>query len=117
VKLLEWAKGQGDVLVVGIYSDRSAKRLKGPERPIVAQRHRALLVAALESVDFVTIFNETTPQRLIERLKPDVLVKGADWSGDRIVGRDIVEEHGGRVLRFPIVKGLSTTGLLKHLTR
>ena len=115
VKLLEWAKRQGDVLVVGLNSDRSVRQLKGPRRPIVSQQDRALLVAALESVDYVTIFHELTPQRLIERLRPDVLIKGTDWGTGQIVGRDIVERNGGRVIRFPLIKGYSTSRLIERI--
>jgi D-beta-D-heptose 7-phosphate kinase/D-beta-D-heptose 1-phosphate adenosyltransferase len=116
-RLLEWAKRQGDVLVVGINSDRSVRRLKGPGRPLMPQRERAGLLAALESVDYVTWFNAPTPQRVIAQLQPDILIKGEDWAADQIVGQDVVRRHGGRVLRFPLVKGLSTSQLIARIRR
>ena len=115
VALLEQAKRHGDVLIVGINSDRSVRRLKGPTRPIVTQRHRATVLAALESVDYVTVFDEPTPERLIASLKPDVLIKGADWGASRIVGRQTVERGGGRVIRIPLVKRLSTSTLIQRI--
>ena len=117
VKLLERAKSCGDLLVVGINGDRSVRALKGPTRPLVAQRDRALLLAALESVDYVTVFNELTPQRLVARLQPHVLIKGADWSASEIVGRETVQRRGGRVVRFPLVRGYSTTQLIQRIRR
>jgi len=117
VALLERAKRCGDLLVVGLNSDRSVRGLKGPGRPVVPQRERARLLAALESVDYVTIFTEATPARLVSRLRPNVLVKGSDWGADRIVGRAEVERHGGRVIRVPLVKGRSTSGLIARLRR
>ena len=115
IKLLERAKAYGDLLIVGINSDRSVRALKGPGRPIVRQQDRALVLAALESVDYVTMFNELTPQRLVERLQPHILIKGADWGPSRIVGRDIVRRAGGRVIRFPLVKGHSTSQLIERI--
>jgi len=113
-KLLERAKRLGDLLVVGINSDRSVRAMmKGPGRPIVGQRDRAQLLAALESVDYVTIFNEPTPQQLIARLRPNVLIKGADWGASKIVGRELVQ----RVVRFPLVKGYSTSRLIERIKR
>ena len=117
VKLLERARRSGDLLILGINSDRSVRALKGPARPIVEQRDRALLLAALESVDYVTIFDEPTPQRLVARLAPDVLIKGADWGPAEIVGRDVVRRRGGRIIRFPLLKGYSTTGLIERIKR
>ena len=115
VRLLERARSLGDVLVVGLNSDRSVRALKGRGRPVVGQQDRALVLAALASVDYVTIFDEPTPYELIARLTPDVLVKGGDWSAGAIVGRDLVERRGGRVVRLPLVPGRSTTGLLQRL--
>ena len=115
VQLLERAKSLGDVLVVALNSDRSMRVLKGPQRPIVAQRDRARLVAALAAVDYVTIFDQPTPQRLIERLQPDVLVKGADWGSTQIVGRDAVTRRGGQVVRIPLRRGYSTTHLIERI--
>ena len=117
VALLERAKRLGDVLVVAINSDRSVKRLKGPRRPIVPEGERARVLAALSSVDLVTIFDEPTPARLIALLKPDVLVKGADWASGRIVGEDVVRRNGGRVVRVPLVAGSSTTKLIERIRR
>ena len=115
VTLLERAKRCGDVLVVGLNSDRSVRALKGPGRPVVGQRDRAAVLAALESVDYVTIFNERTPQRLVEALRPHVLIKGADWTASEIVGRDVVHRRGGRIIRFPLLKGHSTSKLIQRI--
>ena len=115
VKLLERAKRYGDLLIVGLNSDRSVRALKGPTRPVVGQRDRALVLGALESVDFVTIFDELTPERLVAAIRPHVLIKGADWPASQIVGRDLVQKRGGRVIRFPLLKGYSTSRLLKHI--
>ena len=115
VTLLERAKALGHLLVVGLNSDRSVRLLKGSKRPIVPQRDRARVLAALASVDYVTIFDEATPRRLIERLRPDVLVKGADWGTSEIVGRDAVVRRGGRVVRAPLVKGYSTSRLIERI--
>ena len=117
VTFLERAKRYGDVLVVGINSDRSVRALKGPGRPVVTQRDRARVLAALESVDYVTIFNERTPQRLVEALRPHVLIKGADWAASEIVGRDTVRRRGGRIIRMPLLKGYSTSRLIEKIRR
>lgn len=117
VILLERAKQLGDLLVVAINSDRSVRTLKGPRRPVVPARDRARLLAALACVDYVTIFEAPTPQRWIERLRPDILVKGADWGRGTIVGRGIVERHGGRIVRLPVVKGHSTSRLIERIRR
>ncbi len=117
VQLLERAKRLGDVLIVAINSDRSVKALKGPRRPLLPQGARAIVVAALASVDYVTIFDELTPASLIERLRPEVLVKGADWTRHAIVGTDVVRRRGGRVVRIPLVDGYSTTRLINQIGR
>lgn len=117
VSLLEQAKGLGDVLIVAINSDRSVRALKGPGRPVVQQNDRALVLAALACVDYVTIFDERTPQRLIAELKPDILVKGADWSAQQIVGAEFVQRYGGRVVRVQLVDGYSTTKLAQRIRR
>ena len=117
VRLLERAKRYGDLLIVGVNSDRSVKALKGAGRPIVAQRDRLLVLAALASVDYVTLFHEATPQRLVERLRPHVLMKGADWSARKIVGRETVLRRGGRVVRVPLLKGYSTSALIQRIRR
>ena len=112
VRLLEQARECGDVLLVAINSDRSVSDLKGSKRPIQPQHHRAGILASLEAVDAVTIFDENTPCVLLERLLPDILVKGADW-GHRVVGREVVEKAGGKVFTLPFEKGYSTTDILK----
>ena len=117
VTLLERAKRYGDLLVVGLNSDRSVRALKGRGRPILPARDRARLLAALASVDYVVIFDEPTPQRVITRLVPDVLVKGADWAAGAIVGTEAVRAAGGRVVRFPLVKGYSTSKMLARIRR
>src|ERR1051325_3208622 len=118
VALLEAARAEGAALIVGVNSDASVRRLgkgSGGERPVVPERERARLVAALAAVDCVVVFDEDTPLALIERLRPDVLVKGADYARDAIVGADQVEAWGGRVVRVPLVAGVSTTDLLARL--
>jgi D-beta-D-heptose 7-phosphate kinase/D-beta-D-heptose 1-phosphate adenosyltransferase len=115
VRYLRAAKKLGDVLVVGLNSDASVRRLKGPGRPLVPQRDRCEVMAALEMVDFVTVFSEDTPYRLIKQLQPDVLVKGGDWAPDQIVGADIVRAHGGTVRSLPFASGYSTTGLVERI--
>ena len=116
VALLEAARAEGGALVVGVNSDASVRRLeKGTDRPMVPERERARLLAALACVDCVVLFDEETPLALIERLRPDVLVKGADYARAAIVGADQVEAWGGRVVRVPLVPGVSTTALLARL--
>ncbi len=116
VELLEAARREGDALIVGVNADASARRLgKGPERPVAAEAARARVVAGLAAVDCVVLFEEDTPLELIRVLGPDVLVKGADYSKDRIVGADIVEARGGRVVRVPLVTGFSTSALVERL--
>ena len=118
VTLLEAARREGDTLAVGVNSDASVRRLaKGTDRPVVPERERARLLAALACVDCVVLFDEDTPLALIERLRPDVLVKGADYARDAIVGADQVEGWGGRVVRVPLVSGYSTTQLVERLRR
>jgi rfaE bifunctional protein nucleotidyltransferase chain/domain len=113
LKVLEWARRQGDLLVVGLNADASVRRLKGPRRPILPLNDRAALMAALKPVDFVTWFTEDTPRNLIRRLRPEVLVKGGDWTADAIVGREFVK----KVVRIPLLKGRSTTGIIEKITR
>ncbi len=117
ITLFQQAKRLGDVLIVAVNSDASIKTLKGPGRPIIPQHDRAQLVAALASVDYVTIFPEATPLNLIKALRPDVLVKGADWSASGIVGGDLVRQCGGRVARIPLIKDYSTTRLIARIGR
>lgn len=113
VRYLRDARALGDALVVGLNSDRSVRANKGPSRPIVTERERAEVLLALACVDAVVVFDEETPFEIISRVQPDVLVKGADWGHDHIVGRDIVEGRGGRVVRMELSPGLSTTGLVR----
>ncbi len=115
VNLLEEARMQGDALVVAMNSDSSVRGLKGPTRPVVPQQQRSEVLAALESVDFVTAFDEPDPLRVITALKPDVLVKGGDWGLDSIIGRDVVEEAGGTVLTIPLKYGASTTDIISKI--
>lgn len=115
VRYLQQARALGDVLVIGINTDRSVRTNKGPERPITTEAERAEVLAALECVDIVTVFDEETPLNLISELLPDVLVKGADWAHDAIVGRDIVEARGGRVVRVAVEQGHSTTSIVQKI--
>jgi len=115
VEYLEEAAALGERMVVGVNSDASVRRLKGPERPLVPEEERAELVAALECVDLVAVFDEDTPERLIREVEPDVLIKGGDWAVDRIVGREFVEARGGRVLSVPLREGLSTTSIVARI--
>jgi rfaE bifunctional protein nucleotidyltransferase chain/domain len=112
---LEQARALGDALVVGLNSDASVRRLKGAGRPVLPERERAEILAGLECVDAVVIFDELTPREVIARLLPDVLVKGGDWPGDQIVGREEVEAAGGRVVSVPVVAGYSTTEILRKI--
>lgn len=112
-RYLTQAKKLGDILIVAINSDRSVRALKGEGRPIVPQEERAEVLAALEAVDYVTIFDAPTPEPLLERMLPDVLAKGAGLTPDEIVGREIVEAAGGLVVSMPIVEGFSTTAIAK----
>jgi len=116
VRSLRAARRLGDRLVVGLNSDASVRRLgKGPGRPILAEADRAEVVAALEMVDYVSIFDEDTPLELIRAIEPDVLAKGADWAPDEIVGREVVLARGGRIERLPYHDGLSTTELVRRI--
>jgi rfaE bifunctional protein nucleotidyltransferase chain/domain len=115
IRCLEQARELGDVLIVGLNSDATVTQLKGAGRPVLPENERAEILAALECVDAVVIFDDLTPQKLIARLLPDVLVKGGDWAGDRIVGREEVEAAGGRVVSAPVVPGFSTTEILRKI--
>jgi rfaE bifunctional protein nucleotidyltransferase chain/domain len=115
IRYLRKAKKQGDVLIVGLNTDRSVKKIKGKKRPVVPEKARAEVLAALEGVDYVVLFDEPDPLRLIEALQPDVLVKGADWPKSRIIGREIVEKIGGRVIRIPLVAGASSTRVIEKI--
>ena len=115
IRGFELARQMGEALVVGLNSDRSVRKLKGPTRPVIPEQERAEMLAALESVDAIVIFDEPTPREVISRLLPDVLVKGGDWPGDQIVGREEVEAAGGRVVSIPFVTGYSTTSMLQKV--
>jgi len=115
VHVLRQAKAQGDLLIVGINSDRSIKAIKGPNRPIMAETDRIELIAALEMVDYVVVYDEPDPYKLIAAIKPNVLVKGGDWSADKISGADIVERNGGRVAVIPYLPGFSTTEIIERI--
>ena len=114
VRYLQAARAEGDVLIVAVNSDRSVRANKGPSRPIMPERERAEVLMALACVDAVVVFDEETPARIIEHLQPDVLVKGADWAADAIVGRDTVEARGGRVVRVPVEQGWSTSAIIER---
>jgi D-beta-D-heptose 7-phosphate kinase/D-beta-D-heptose 1-phosphate adenosyltransferase len=115
VRCLADARALGDLLVVAVNSDRSVRGNKGPERPLVSEQDRAEVIAALASVDYVTIFDEPTPRQLIARVLPSVLVKGADWALDQVAGREEVEASGGREVSIPLASGYSTTNLVKRI--
>jgi rfaE bifunctional protein nucleotidyltransferase chain/domain len=115
LRYLQQARSLGNALIVGVNSDRSVRAIKGPGRPVTPQDERAEILSALWCVDGVVVFDEETPYELIASLQPDVLVKGADWATDAIVGRDIVEARGGRVVRVQIEAGQSTSALLERI--
>ena len=115
VRYLQEARREGDALIVAVNSDRSVRAIKGPSRPVNPEAERAEVVAALACVDAVVVFDEDTPREVIQRLQPDVLVKGADWALDAVVGRDIVETRGGRVVRIAIAEGHSTSAIIKKI--
>jgi rfaE bifunctional protein nucleotidyltransferase chain/domain len=115
IRYLRHARTLGDSLIVGINSDRSVRAIKGEERPITPEAERAEIIEALECVDAAVIFDEDTPHAIVSALQPDVLVKGADWADDAIVGRDVVEARGGRVVRVPVQEGYSTTRIVEKI--
>ena len=117
VEYLTKAKALGDVLIVGVNTDSSTRRIKGEKRPIVAETDRAFIVANLSPVDFVCLFNEDTPYDMIKSIVPDVLVKGADWKTDDIVGKDIVEHAGGTVTAIEFVPNRSTTNIIERIVK
>ena len=117
IRYLTEARRLGDALVVGVNSDRSVRANKGPERPINRAEERAEILLALSCVDAAAVFDEDTPLSIITEIQPDILVKGADWGPDNIVGRDVVEARGGRVVRVDLAEGFSTTNLIKKTTR
>jgi rfaE bifunctional protein nucleotidyltransferase chain/domain len=115
LRYLQQARALGDLLVVGLNSDASVRRNKGPQRPINDEAERGELLEALECVDAVVVFDEDTPAEIIQAVQPDILVKGADWAEDAIVGRDTVESRGGQVLRVPLEPGYSTTEIIRKI--
>jgi D-beta-D-heptose 7-phosphate kinase/D-beta-D-heptose 1-phosphate adenosyltransferase len=115
VRYLKTARSHGDALIVGVNSDRSVRANKGPGRPVILEDERAEVLSALACVDAVVMFDEQTPAAIIEAIQPDVLVKGADWPSDQIVGRETVEARGGRVIRVPVETGHSTSGILERI--
>ncbi len=117
VDYLYKAKALGDILIVGLNSDSSIKRIKGSRRPIIPENMRAHLLDSLKPVDYVVIFSEDTPLKLIKSIRPDVLVKGEDWSPDRIVGRDFVESYGGKVTTVPFTYRISTTQIIQRILK
>ena len=117
VRYLSKARSLGDKLVIGLNTDASVRKLKGPDRPVNRQKDRAEILAALSAVDHVVFFSEPTPIKLIQALEPDILVKGGDWKKKDIVGSDVVEARGGQVRSLPFAKGFSTTGLLDKIKK
>jgi rfaE bifunctional protein nucleotidyltransferase chain/domain len=113
VRYLNRARSLGDVLIVAVNSDRSVREIKGAPRPVIPEEERLEILAALACVDFVFLFDDPTPQRIIDAVVPDVLVKGADWELSDVVGRDTVERAGGKVLTVPLVEGVSTSGIIR----
>lgn len=115
VRYLNKAKSLGSILIIGLNSDSSVKTIKGEKRPIVPQTERAEVLSGLEAVDYVVLFNEPTPIKLIKAVLPDILVKGADWASHEIVGGDVVKAAGGRIKRVKLVKGRSTTNIIRKI--
>ncbi len=117
VRYLIAAKSEGEILVVGLNSDESVRSIKGDKRPIVGQDQRAEILTGIWCVDYVTIFNEPDPLRLIQAIKPDVLVKGGDWPEEKIIGADFVKTNGGRVVRVPVVPDISVSGIIQRIVK
>ena len=117
IHTLRQAKAHGDLLIVALNSDQSVKAIKGPNRPVMSEADRVELIAAMEMVDYVVVYDEPDPYKLIAAIKPNVLAKGGDWSADKIVGADIVEQNGGRVAVIPYLKGFSTTEIIERIRR
>jgi len=115
VQYLQDAKNAGDILVLGLNSDTSVSTIKGPKRPIVNEEQRAIVLAALSCVDYITIFNEPDPLMVIQQVLPHILVKGDDWAEQDIVGADIVKENGGKVMRIPLIGNISTTTIINRI--
>ncbi len=115
IQFLKQAKTLGDILIVGVNSDSSVKKLKGPGRPIFSEAERTQILAVLVPVDYITIFFEETPLQIIEKILPDVLVKGGDWGVDEIVGKETVEKNGGKVVSLPLLEGQSTSEIIERI--
>jgi D-beta-D-heptose 7-phosphate kinase/D-beta-D-heptose 1-phosphate adenosyltransferase len=117
IRYLSAAKNEGDLLVVGLNSDQSVRLIKGKRRPIVRQDQRLEILASLQVVDYVTLFDEPDPLKLIQLLKPSILVKGEDWPEDKIIGADFVKANGGKVVRVPLVEDASTSGIIERIVK
>ena len=117
IRYLSRARKLGDILVVGLNTDRSVRAIKGEKRPIVCENERAEVLSALKAVDYVVLFDEPDPLALIKALKPSILVKGADWPEDKIIGGDVIKRSGGRVVRIPLVPGSSSTNLIEKIIK
>jgi len=117
IKLLKEARKSGDILILGLNSDSSIKKIKGPFRPILKQKARIDTLASIEFIDYIVIFNETTPLRLIKKIKPDVLIKGGDWQKEDIVGSEFVQAYGGKVKRVKLKKGYSTSSIIEKMKK
>ena len=117
IRYLEKAKSLGDILVVGVNSDRSVRNLKGPERPILSEEERSEILSGLGCVDYITVFDEQTPLELISSLQPHTLVKGGDWTKETTVGKDVVERSGGEVVILPFIEGSSTSNLIEAILK
>ena len=117
VRYLTAARREGDLLVVGLNSDQSVKRIKGPQRPLVSEQQRAEVLAGLWCVDYIVIFDDPDPLRVIQTLQPGVLVKGDDWAENQIIGADVVKSDGGRVVRVPVVGGISTSRIIERIVQ
>jgi len=117
IKLLKEARKYGDILILGLNSDSSIKKIKGPFRPILKQKARIDTLASIEFIDYIVIFNETTTLRLIKKIKPDVLIKGGDWQKEDIVGSEFVQAYGGKVKRVKLKKGYSTSSIIEKMKK
>ena len=117
IAMLREARNTADLLVVGLNSDKSIRRIKGKDRPVNQQNNRIMVLSELESIDYIIVFNQDTPIQLLKKIKPDVLVKGGDYRLNQVVGADLVESHGGKVVLVKPIKGLSTTQIVRKLNR
>ena len=115
VTYLNHAKALGDILILGLNSDRSVRQIKGEKRPVIGQKHRAIVLSALADIDHIVLFDEPDPEQLIETVRPDILVKGADWPEDRIIGGSFVKQQGGRIERIMLEPDMSTTRIIRRI--